>query len=219
MSHGYSVAQTARLVCALRWVCGRLSEMLGAWAEQPASAGTGRAEGVDSAAGAARMAELSRLLASHREAFDGVQPDSELMAPWKQAAPASPGLARALDGIAALEGRSERFGVVVAVIAPQLRDACREVCEHAAPHCDAALASAARALGHDLDAVSLRSSDERSLIGGLEGGETAEFAPSAAVEAAERLLAAAGGVVGPSVLRPGARSEESSKVVSKEARN
>ncbi len=184
MSHGYSVAQTARLVGALRWACGRLSEMLEAWAGQAAAAGT------EHAGAAVRMAELSRRLASHREALDGLQPDSELMAPWRQAAPSSPTLAEALDEIAALEGPVERLDVVRAIMVPQLLGAYDEICEHAAPHCDAALVSVARSLGHDLDR------DHRN------GVATAESAQREAVDVAGRLLATAGGIVGPSVLRP-----------------
>ncbi len=104
VSRGYSVAQTARLVCALRWACGRLAEMLEGWAAQ--AAGTpGHAEV------AAPLSELSRRLASHREALDGLQPDSELMAPWRQAAPADGSLAAALDEIAASEGSVERLDI------------------------------------------------------------------------------------------------------------
>ena len=185
MSHGYSVAQTARLVCALRWSCDRLSEMIEAWAGQAAAAGTEHADA------AVRMAELSRRLASHREALVGLQPGSELMAPWRQAAPANPSLAEALDEIAALEGPLERLDVVTAVIVPQLLGAYGEICEHAAPHCDAALASVARSLGHDLDR------DHRN-----GGAATAESAQRRAVDAAARLLSNAGGIVGQSVLRP-----------------
>ena len=71
MSRGYSVAQTARLVCALRWVCGRLSEILEAWAAEAAEAGES-----DHAPAGVRLAELSRQLAVHRETLDGFQPDS-----------------------------------------------------------------------------------------------------------------------------------------------
>ena len=184
MSHGYSVAQTAQLVCALRWACGRLSEMLAVWAGQAAADGTEHADA------AVRMAELSRGLASHREALDGLQPDSELLAPWRCAAPANRSLAEALDEITALEGPLERLDVVTAVIVPELLGAYGEICEHAAPHCDAALASVARSLGHDLDR------DHRN-----GGAATAESAQRGAVEAAGRLLSTAGGIVGQSVLR------------------
>ena len=180
MSHGYSVAQTARLVCALRWVCGRLAEMLEGWAAQAASA-------PEHTGSATAVAELSRRLAAHREALDGLQPDSELMAAWRQAAPADPSLAEALDRIAALEGPLERLAVAEEVLVPELSDAYRQIGEHAAPHCDAALASVARALEHDLDR-------EDSSVGVAQPG---------AVEAAVSVLSAAGGIVGPSVLRPG----------------
>ena len=180
MSHGYSVAQTARLVCALRWACGRLSEILEAWAAQ-AAATPGHAEA------AASMSELSSRLAVHRETLDGFQPDSELMAPWRQAAPADQGLVAALDEIAGLEGPLERLAVADEVFAPELSDAYRQISEHAAPHCDAALASAARALRHDLDG-------EDSSVG---------VAQPAAVEAATGVLSAAGGIVGSSLLSPG----------------
>ena len=180
MSHGYSVAQTARLVCGLRWVCGRLSEMLGAWAAQAAST-PGHAEA------AASMSELSRRLASHRETLDGFQPDSELMAAWRQAAPADPALAEALDEIAGLEGPLERVAVAERVFAPELSGAYRQISEHAAPHCDAALASVARALEHDLD----------------REDSSAGVAKPGAVEAAASALSAVGGIVESSLLRPG----------------
>lgn len=181
MSRGYSVAQTARLVCALRWACGRLAEMLDGWAAPAAAAREPHA------AGAARLAELSRRLAAHREALDGLQPDSELMASWRQAAPAGQALVAALEEIAGLEGPLERLTVAEEVFVPELSDAYRQIGEHAAPHCDAALASVARALEHDLDR-------EDSSVGVAQPG---------AVEAAASVLSAAGGIVGPSVLGPG----------------
>ena len=180
MSRGYSVAQTARLVCALRWTCGRLSEMLDGWAVEAAEAGERHAEA------AVRLAELGRRLASHRETLDGLQPDSVLMAPWRQAAPADQALVEALDEIAGLEGPLERLAVAEEVFVPELSDAYRQIGEHAAPHCDAALASATRALQHDLDR-------EDSSAGVAQPG---------AVEAADRVLTAAGGIVESSLLRP-----------------
>ncbi|MYH94178.1 MAG: hypothetical protein F4126_10755 [Acidimicrobiaceae bacterium] len=133
------------------------------------------------------MSELSRRLASHRETLDGLQPDSELMAPWRQAAPADPALAEALDEIAGLAGPLERLAVAEEVFVPELSDAYRQIGEHAAPHCDAALASAARTLQHDLDR-------EDSSVGVAQPG---------AVEAAASVLSAVGGIVESSLLRPG----------------
>lgn len=181
MSRGYSVAQTARLVCALRWACGRLAGMLDDWAAQAAAAREPHA------AGATRLAELSRRLASHRETLDGLQPDSELMASWRQAAPADQALVAALEEIAGLEGPLERLAVAEEVFVPELSKAYRQIGEHAAPHCDAALASAARALRQDLD----------------REAASAGVAPPGAVETADRVLTAAGGIVEPSLLRPG----------------
>ena len=181
MSRGYSVAQTARLVCALRWACGRLAEMLDDWAARAAAAGEPHA------AGATRLAELSRRLASHRATLDGLQPDSVLMARWRQAAPAEQALVAALEEIAGLEGPLERLAVADEVFVPQLSEAYRQIGEHAAPHCDAALASVARALEHDLDR-------EDSSVGVAQPG---------AVESAAGVLSAAGGIVEPSLLRPG----------------
>lgn len=180
MSRGYSVAQTARLVCGLRWACGRLSEILDAWAGQAAAAGGPHA------AAAVRLAELSRRLAVHRETLDGLQPDSERMAAWRPAAPADQALVAALDEVAMLEGPFERLAVAEEVFVPALAGVYREIGEHAAPHCDAALASAARALRHDLD----------------REAASARAAPSGAVEAADRVLTAAGGIVEPSLLGP-----------------
>jgi len=180
VSRGYSVAQTARLVCGLRWACGRLSEMLDDWAAQAASS-------PEHAQAAASMSQLSRRLASHRETLDGLQPDSELMAPWRRAAPADPALAGALDEIAGLAGHCGRVAVARGVIVPRFAHVCGEILGHAAPHCDGALASAARALRQDLDR-------DAASVGAAQPG---------AVEAADRVLTEAGGIIGPSLLRPG----------------
>ena len=216
MSAGYSLVQTARLVAALRWACGRLSEIVGAWASDAAGSGVqpgggdsadagaadagAAAAAVDSAdagaadAGAAAaavdMTVLSRRLAAHRSVLDGLQPDSERLASWRHAAPADPLLAEALDEIAALRGALERLFVAREVLVPELLGACREICAHAAPHCDAALASAASSLRHDLGR------------GGRHAAASADAVPSSAAAAAERRLSAAGGLVGRSVLRP-----------------
>ena len=179
MSRGYSVAQTARLVCALRWSCGRLSEMLEAWAVQAAGA-------PEHAEAAATMWELSRRLASHREILDGLQPSSEQMAPWRQAAPADQALVAALDEISASEGTPERLDIARKVLVPQLLRIYAEICEHAAPHCDGTLISVAGSLGFDLD--------RRAAPAGA--------ARSGAVEAAAGALSAAGGIVERSLLRP-----------------
>ena len=208
MNSGYSAVQTARLVAALRWTCGRLSEIVGVWATEAAAAAGGGAqtgggdqpdragrESVDvhlaaaAAAAAVEMTVLSRRLAAHRDVLDGLQPDSERLASWRLAAPADPSLADALDEIAALQGPLERRGVAREVLVPQLAGACQEICEHAAPHCDAALASAAGSLGHDLD---------RGRVGGAARADAA----SSSAPAAERSLLAAGGLVGSSLLRP-----------------
>ncbi len=192
MSRGYSVAQTARLVCALRWACGRLAEMLEGWAAQAAGA-PGHAEV------AAPLSELSRRLASHREAFDGLQPDSELMAPWRQAAPADGSLAAALDEIAASEGSVERLDIAREVLVPELRRVYAEIREHAAPHCDGALISTAGSLGSDLDRRAAPAGATQS--GAVEAA--AGVAQSGAIEAAAGVLFAAGGIVERSLLRPG----------------
>jgi len=183
VSRGYSVAQTARLVCALRWICGRLSEVLEAWAAQAADT-------PEHAEAAASMSELSRRLASHREALDGLQPDSEVMAPWRQAAPADVALVAALDEIAASEGSLERLDIARKVLVPELLRVYAEICEHAAPHCDGALISTSGLLGFDLD---------REHRAGGAPGDGAEG--RGAVNEAERALAEVGGIVGPSVLR------------------
>ena len=204
MNSGYSAEQTARLVAALRWACGRLSEIVEVWATEAATAAGGGAQtgggdqpdrsGRDSAdahvaAAAVEMTVLSRRLAAHRGVLDGLQPDSERLASWRLAAPADPSLADALDEIAALQGPLERRGVAREVLVPQLLGAYQEIREHAAPHCDAALASAAGSLSHDLDR------------GRVSGAVRADAASSSAPAAKSRLLAA-GGLVGSSVLRP-----------------
>ena len=208
MNSGYSAVQTARLVAALRWACGRLSEIVGAWATEAAAAAGGGVPtgggdqpdraGRDSfdvhvaaaaAAAAVEMTVLSRRLVAHRDVLDGLQPDSERLASWRLAAPADPSLADALDEIAALQGPLERRGVAREVLVPQLLGAYQEIREHAAPHCDAALASAVGSLGHDLD---------RGRVGGAARADAA----SSSAPAAERSLLAAGGLVGSSLLRP-----------------
>ena len=197
MSAGYSLVQTARLVAALRWACGRLSEIVGAWASgAAASLGSGAPPGggdsadAGAAAAAVDMTVLSRRLAAHRSVLDGLQPDSERLASWRHAAPADPLLAEALDEIAALPGALERLSVAREVLVPELLGAYREICAHAAPHCDAALASAASSLRHDLGR------------GGRHAAASADALPSSSAAAAERRLSAAGGLVGRSLLRP-----------------
>jgi hypothetical protein len=193
VSPGYSALQTARLVSALRWVCGRLSEILDAWAAEAAAAAGGAPSGASGAAAgaAAEMRVLSRRLDSHRLVLEGLQPDSERLAGWRQAAPADPSLTDALDEIAALTGPAGRLAVARDVLVPRLAGACRGICEHAAPHCDGALASAAGSLGHDLG-------HDRAGAAPLDGDANS----SVAVAVAERVLEAAGGLVAPSVLRP-----------------
>ena len=179
VSRGYSAVQTARLVSALRWVCGRLSEIVDAWATEAAAA-------EDSAAAAVEMMVLSRRLASHRGVLDGLQPDSERLSAWRQAAPADESLAGALGEIATLEGASERLAVARQVLVPQLVGVYLQIGIHAAPHCDGALASAAGSLGHDLD----------------RGGHHAAAPAGGGPANAARRLSSAGGLVGRSLLRP-----------------
>ena len=193
MSPGYSAVQTARLVSALRWACGRLSGIVGEWAAEAAVAAAGAAqtgEGSADAAAAVELSALSRRLASHRDVFDGLQPDSERLASWRQAAPAGASLADALDEVAAVEGTSERLAVARTVLVKQLLGAYREIGAQAAPHCDAALAAAAGSLGHGLDR------------GGRHAAEAADVAPTGAAASAQRRLLASGGLVGRSMLRP-----------------
>lgn len=208
MGPGYSAVQTARLVSALRWVCGRLSELVGVWASEAATAAAGDAQpgaghpqtrttgdsihaGVTAAA--VEMSVLSRRLASHRDVLDGLQPDSERLSSWRRAAPGDPSLADAIDEIAALHGPLERLAVARQVLIPQLLDACRDIGLHAATHCDGALVAAARSLSHDL-------SHDR--IGGDSAPADPASSGAVAAEAAESRLSAAGGVVGRSLLRP-----------------
>ena len=197
MSPGYSAVQTARLVSALRWACGRLSDIVDAWATEAAAAAEGAQAqdgsadaGAADAAAAVEMVVLSRRLASHRSVLDGLQPDSERLASWRQAAPADASLAAALDEIAALEGALEQLAVARDVLVPQLLGAYQEIGAHAAPHCDGALAAAASSLGHDLGR------------GGYRTAEPADALPTGAAEAAKRGLSTAGGLVGRSLLCP-----------------
>ena len=188
VSRGYSAVQTARLVSALRWVCGRLSEIVDAWASEAAAGAEGVQAGEDSADAAdaaVEMMVLSRRLASHRGVLDGLQPDSERLSVWRQAAPADASLADALGEIAALADASERLSVAREVLVPQLLAVYHQVVAHAAPHCDGALASAAGSLGHDLDRMGRHAA-----------------APAGAAANAARRLSAAGGLVERSLLRP-----------------
>ena len=206
MSPGYSAAQTARLVSALRWVCGRLSEIIDGWACEAAAAAAPdprtdacvypeRAEDDAATAAAAsvavEMTVMSRRLASHRDVLSGLQPDSERLASWRPATPGAPSLVVALDEIAALPGPLERLAVIRQVLIPQLVDAYREIGEHAAPHCDAALASAAESLHHDL-------AHNRPVGAVTPAGKVSDSAAAAA----ESRLSKAGGIVGRSRLRP-----------------
>lgn len=203
MSPGYSAVQTAELVSALRWACGRLSEIFEAWAMDAAAAAAGGAPGADrepersdhdagATAFAVEMTVLSRRLAAHRDVLDGLQPDSERLAAWRQATPADASVTGALDEIAAMRGTTERLAVARDVLVPQLLGAYRDIGDHAAPHCDAALATAAGSLSHDLDRN--------------RPGDAAPHTPesSEAAAAAESRLAKVGGVVGRSLLRPAA---------------
>lgn len=214
MSLGYSVAQTARLVSGLRWVCGRLSEMLQVWAQRAAaSSGGSEVDGGHERPGqaaalpgseaeaAVRMAELGRRLAWHRETLDGLQPDSVRMAAWHQAAPVDDALAAALEEVEATGGSVERLDVALAVFVPQLADVYRQIGQHAAPHCDAALAAVTSRLLHDL---------QKSVDPGAAGDAIEEAreelpavgARSEAAESAERVLAAAGGLVAAAMVKP-----------------
>lgn len=153
MSRGYSAEQTARLVSALRWTCGRLRDIVAAWASQAASeAVTGSVEGgSDHAASAAvRLTVLQRRLEAHGAALDGLQPDSVLLAPHQIPAPGEPALVAALDEIAAHEDHSDRQSVAETVFAAELADVCTAIMGHAASHCDAALSSTARVMRDDL---------------------------------------------------------------------
>lgn len=214
MSLGYSVAQTARLVSGLRWVCGRLSEMLQAWAQRAAASCGG--SGVDGgherpgqaaaspgteAEAAVRLAELGRRLAWHRETLDGLQPDSVRLAAWHQASPAGDALVAALDEVEATEGSVERLDVALTVFVPQLTDVYGQIGQHAAPHCDAALAAVASRLLHDLQ----KSVDPGAAGQAIEEAReelSAVGARSEAAESAERVLAAAGGLVAAAMVRP-----------------
>ncbi len=199
MSPGYSAVQTAELVSALRWACGRLSEIFEAWAMDAAAAAAGGADGGPESSGhdagatafAVEMTVLSRRLAAHRDVLDGLQPDSERLAAWRQATPADASVTAALDEIAATRGTTERLAVARDVLVAQLLGAYRDIRDHAAPHCDAALATAAGSLSHDLD---------RNRPG--DAAHTPESSEAAA--AAESRLAKVGGVVGRSLLRPAA---------------
>lgn len=209
------MAQTARLVSGLRWVCGRLSEMLQVWAQRAAaSSGGSEVDGGHERPGqaaalpgseaeaAVRMAELGRRLAWHRETLDGLQPDSVRMAAWHQAAPVDDALAAALEEVEATGGSVERLDVALAVFVPQLADVYRQIGQHAAPHCDAALAAVASRLRHDLQKSVDPGAAGRVPVESAEGELSAVGARSEAAESAERVLATAGGLVAAAMVRP-----------------
>ena len=189
VSLGYTVAQTARLVAALRWAAGHLSSVVAVWAREAA------ADGPETAVW---MTTLSRRLAWHRESLEAVQPDSVSMQPYFDAVAPDPSVRDAVDEIATLQGTPARLAVARQVLVPHLADALHEVCAHAAPHCDAALAWAAEAMGRDL---------RRCLEAGAEPGRVVDAgsdaaAASGAAARAERALGAAGGIVPRPLLRP-----------------
>ena len=183
MSRGYTVVQTARLVSALRWAVGRLSDIVGAWAGEAAT---------DAPETAVWMTALSRRLGSHGEAWGEQQPDSELLASHRSPRSSGPAIEAAMDEIAALQGAAARFAVTRQVLIPELVGACAEIRAHAAPHCDAALASAAEMLSHDL-------SRHREAGDRLSGRLAAR---GDSVAGAERRLLAAGGIVPRSMSQP-----------------
>ncbi len=210
--YGYSLEQAARLVCALRWVCGRLSEMFEIWAAQAATeaagdnsgnadradnagsaAEDGRADSAGDAASAGNAAsavalelrQLGRRLADHRAVLDGLQPDSERLAPWRRAAPSNPSLDGALGEIEASGDSSQRLGIALDLILPQLLDAYERIRERAAGHSDGALITAAATLGAELRG--------QRLVGGAGQNEREQL--RSVVGSAERILASAGGLI------------------------
>ena len=183
MSPGYTVAQTARLVAAVRWAVGRSSDIVGEWA-------LGAAAG--SPAMAVWMTVLSRRLAEHRESLASLQPDSVLMEPYREAAPPDPSVQAAVEEIAALRGDGAQFAAARLVLVPQLAGACDEVCAHAAPHCDAPLARMAETISRDLNRLLETAGD----LGGRADAGTD------GVARCQRRLEAAGGLVPRPLLRP-----------------
>ncbi len=219
VTRGYTVAQTARLVAALRWAAGCVADLLGAWAGEA---------GADGPEAAIWMAAAGRHLAWHRELLERVQPDSVRMERYRDPVPPDPRLPAAIAEITELSsagqsGTAARLAVAQHVLIANLVDACDEVCAHAAAHCDAALASAAEAMGRDLQSACRTASSERPRLdascnpdvsadtvlqlpegadAGSEAGDPAEPA-APEVAQAQRALAAAGGLVPRSLLRPG----------------
>ncbi len=197
-SYGYSLGQTARLVCSLRWLCSRLSEMFESWAAQAATAAAETDDSADAAANdadaagkavALELRQLGRRLGDHRAVLNGLQPDSERLAPWREAAPAHPALIAALDTIAATTDSSQRLDIALELLVPQLRNAYGQICERAANHSDGALITTAE---------TFRSELQRHYRIGRAGRSDEQR--SSAVTEAERTLAAAGGLIPSEVL-------------------
>ncbi len=219
--YGYSLVQTARLLCTLRWLCGCLSEMFGSWATQAADetgvaglAAADSSEGVfsldsrdavsddpddsDVAAAAAvvELMRLSRRLADHRKVLDGLQPDSEKLATWREAAPANPKLCAALKEISVADDSassvSQRVAIAQCLIMPMLCTIYERIGEQAAWHSDGALITTAETLGAQLSRL------PHVLVS--DYAEAQQFRHVSA-EAA-KALAAAGGLIPSEVLCP-----------------
>ena len=182
-ARGYTAEQTARLVAGLRWTTGRLADIVGSWARDAADS---------TPEATAWLTALSRRLRWHREVLEDHQPDSVLLAPHREASPPSASLEAAFDGLAALDDDAARVAVAHRVLIPGLAAVCAGVQAQAAPHCDAALASAAAMLDDDLR----RHAEAGDALSGLAAGG------ADAAEAVERRLAAAGGILPDSLVRP-----------------
>ncbi len=189
MTHGYTVAQTARLVSAMRWVLRSVVDITDAWAHDACANESKESKESEESEAAVWLAVLSRRLASHCESFEMLQPDSVRMLPYRDAVAPDPRLPSLLDEIAELSGITARLAVVQRLLIPCLVDACDEIRTHSAPHCDAALAWTADAMGLDLARHRLAADGEVSSTVGVSDTIT-------------QALAQAGGLVPHRLLRP-----------------
>ena len=198
---GYTVVQTARLVAAMRWATGRMFETTGAWAAEIAVARDAVAVAA-AAQTAVWMSTVSRRLGSHREAFDELQPDSELLADYRPAAAPSGDVDELLGEIAGASlAWAERLAVSLRVLIPQLLRACEEIERVGAPHCDAALIRAAAALRRDLSAH--LDAGEALLAGAGAGAKPGHSNIDEFISIALKRMAHLGGIVPRRLLCPG----------------
>ncbi len=179
MNQGLTTIQAAEVVGRLRWMVDRLAEILGSWA------------GEADATAAVSLATVARHLDWHTNGLDGLQPDYEAVNAGSHTGPARPEMEVALAAIGTMTGSLERLAVTHRVLLEWLSTQSTLVDAETADHCDAALI---RALGFlEVDLRRDRRGGE-ALLQRLLTDEAATTRVGNAVTAAQRHIAAAGGV-------------------------